>query len=97
MRPPATGTRLLFNTLLRKYLNKQGIEAKNITLKAVELKRHDDVAKAISENKADVGVSIACLSKIYNLKFLPITWESFDFVFSLDNTNPDIIKSLQVL
>ena len=92
LRPPATGTRLLFNILLRKYLGKHGRGEESASLKTLEMKTHNDVAKAISENRADVGIGIGCLSKIYNLKFLPIAWESFDFVFSLENTDLDVVK-----
>ncbi|MEL9939403.1 MAG: substrate-binding domain-containing protein [Ignisphaera sp.] len=92
LRPPATGTRLLFNALLRKYLGKHRIEEKGATLRTVELKTHNDVAKAVSENEADVGIGIACLSKMYNIKFVPIAWESFDFVFSLDSVDIEFVK-----
>ncbi|MGC8679150.1 MAG: substrate-binding domain-containing protein [Fervidicoccaceae archaeon] len=93
LRPPATGTRLLFNMLLRKYLKERGIDERAVKLKAIELNTHESVAEAVNRQEADIGIGIAYLSKKYNLRYIPILWERFDFVFSLESVSLDLVKN----
>jgi putative molybdopterin biosynthesis protein len=43
-------------------------------------KSHNAVAAAIAQNRADWGVAIAPVAKLYGLGFLPVAPEHYDFL-----------------
>ncbi|MDK6027872.1 substrate-binding domain-containing protein [Ignisphaera sp. 4213-co] len=89
LRPASTGTRMIFNVLLDQWIEKLG--GKNV-MRFVEGETHVDVANTIKSGVADIGLGIAYAAKLHNLKFAPVTWESFDFVFLAKSIDPTVIK-----
>ncbi len=73
-----SGTRNYVEELLRDFKIKEipGLET--------EFPTHYDVAKSIALGYADFGIAPRYIADIYNLKFLPLRWEYFDFITILD-------------
>ncbi|MCS7126572.1 MAG: molybdopterin biosynthesis protein, partial [Aigarchaeota archaeon] len=49
-----------------------------------EVKTHAAVASAVSQGRADVGIAIGYVAKFYDLDFIPLTEEFFDFAIRRD-------------
>ncbi|MCX5873619.1 MAG: helix-turn-helix transcriptional regulator [Deltaproteobacteria bacterium] len=79
-RPLGTGTRLLFDSELRKV----GIQGDQLDGYDREFDRHLDVGLEILSGRADVGLGIAAVAGLLDLDFLPIRWERFDLLISKD-------------
>ncbi len=79
-----SGTRLLMDYLLRRKARELGIDEREIPriVKGYEneLRTHDEVARAIAEGEADVGLLIEGIAKAYGLSYDEVLWERFDFV-----------------
>ena len=70
-RNPGSGTRVLMDTLL---------EGKRPPGYANQPKSHNAVAAAIAQRRADWGLAIAPVAKMYGLDFLPVAPEHYDFL-----------------
>ncbi len=72
-----SGTRVLFDMLLseRKYSSK----TEKIKGYDIESKSHNAVACAVAAKKADWGIGIYSAAKMYNLKFIDLRDEEYDF------------------
>jgi len=70
-RNAGSGTRVLVDSLLR------GVRPAGY---ANQPRSHNAVAAAIAQNRADWGVAIAPVAKMYGLAFLPIAPEHYDFL-----------------
>ncbi len=79
-RPLGTGTRLLFDSELRK----AGLNGEEIDGYADEFDRHLDVGLEILADRADAGLGIAAVAGLLNLDFLPVRWERFDLLITKD-------------
>jgi putative molybdopterin biosynthesis protein len=79
-----SGTRILLDTKLNEIAKEIGCPPTDLTKRIkgyhVEANTHSAVAAAISLGKADVGLGIKAVAKLYNLNFIPITDECFDFL-----------------
>ncbi len=79
-----SGTRTLMKYLLMKRAKELGISPADVESRVkgydTEFRTHDDVAMAISDGRADVGLLIEGIAKAYGLHYVPVTWERFDFV-----------------
>lgn len=59
---------------------------------------HNAVAAAIAQGRADWGVAIASVAEIYDLDFLPLTEEHYDFAYAEPNlSKPALAAFLTVL
>ena len=91
-----SGTRVLFDYLLEKTAKKLGVNSKEIPLRvkgySCEVKTHYDVARAIVEGKADVGLTLRIVAEQYGLKWFHILWEHFDFVVRSDRSEKKGVK-----
>jgi len=47
---------------------------------SVEVKSHNEVAKAILKGEADVGLGIKAAAQTYRMDFITVAQENFDFV-----------------
>lgn len=86
-RNPGSGTRVLIDYILKKYQDEKGVNSPlNKIIKGYDeyVNTHLDVASMISEGYADVGVCIKWSAKYFNLNFIPLKWEEFDFVLRED-------------
>ena len=79
-RPLGTGTRLLFDTELKK----AGIIGDRITGYQLELARHLDVGLEVLSGRADAGPGIEAVAGLLDLDFIPLRWERFDFIVLKD-------------
>jgi putative molybdopterin biosynthesis protein len=70
-RNAGAGTRILIDQLL---------EGRRPPGYANQPKSHNAVAAAIAQGRADWGIAIANVAKLYGLAFLPIAPEHFDFL-----------------
>jgi len=63
----------------------------------VQAKSHNAVATAVQQKRADWGIAIETVAERYQLGFLPIQEEHYDFVTPADRTNSPAIKEFQRL
>ena len=75
-----TGTRLLFDRLLKK----AGIRGEKIDGYDRVLNRHMDVGLEILAGKADAGPGIKPVASLLGLDFIPVRWERYDLLISKD-------------
>jgi len=84
-----SGTRTLMKYLLMKRAKELVISPADVESRVkgydTEFRTHDDVAMAISDGRADVGLLIEGIAKAYGLHYVPVTWERFDFVVRNSN------------
>ncbi len=101
-RNPGSGTRVLIDMNLREVAERFGLDFDEVKRRIrgydVEAKTHTAVAVAVSIGKADVGVGIRTVAERYNLDFVPIKPEEFDFVVRKDRIKKESVKRfLEVL
>ncbi len=91
-----SGTRTLMKYLLMKRAKELGISSADVESRVkgfdTEFRTHDDVAMAISDGRADVGLLIEGIAKAYGLHYVPVTWERFDFVVRNSNLGSDRVN-----
>ena len=80
-RPLGTGTRLLFDSELKKV----GIIGDRINGYQQELGRHLDVGLEVLSGRADAGPGIEAVAGLLDLDFIPLRWERFDFLILKDS------------
>lgn len=92
-----SGTRVLFDSLLRDYCSERGLDwekcVRTIRGYDFEVNTHIGVAKAIVNGKADVGVLLKCAAEFYGLKTLHLRWEYFDFITLREKSGTDFVKN----
>ena len=83
-RNKGSGTRLLFDYLLRQEALKQGIPSSKVASMVAgyehEVNTHLEVARAIAVGKAEAGLVIRSAAEAYGLEFTTVAWEWYDFV-----------------
>ena len=87
-------------TLIDIELKRMGITdpEKRIKGYVYEAKTHTAVASAVKDGRADVGVGIGYVAKLYGLDFIPIREERFDFAVRRDRLyKPAVRKFLETL
>ena len=87
-------------TLIDIELKKMGIRdpEKKIKGYVYEAKTHTAVASAVKTGRADVGVGIGYVAKLYGLDFIPIREERFDFAVRRDRLyKPAVRRFLETL
>lgn len=92
-RQKGAGTRVLLDYLLEKY----GIMSENLAGYAREELTHTAVAAQIAAGKADCGLGILSAARIYDLDFIPICGEQYDFLVSLDAMNEAPVRAFVAL
>jgi len=93
-RQKGSGTRILLDYLLKQSdLNSatiKGYDREEIT--------HTAVAAAVAAGSADAGMGILAAAKIYNLDFIPICEEEYDFLIAEESLeHPQFQRFMQVL
>ncbi|MHA1582946.1 MAG: molybdopterin biosynthesis protein [Candidatus Baldrarchaeia archaeon] len=95
-RNKGSGTRTLVDIELKKLAKKLNLSFEDLTSKIkgydVEAKTHSAVASAVLHGKADVGLGIRTVAEMFNLEFIPIAEENYDFLISIDSVNKQSIK-----
>jgi putative molybdopterin biosynthesis protein len=87
-RQKGSGTRILLDYLL----NKEKINQDNIYGYTREELTHLSVAVQVSQNSADAGLGIFSAAKIYDLDFIPVCEEDYDFIINKKNLESDLIQ-----
>lgn len=77
-RPAGTGTRLLFDWELQK-ANLNGPELEGYQR---EFGSHVDVAVEVFAGRADAAPAIRSVANLFELDFLPLRWERYDFLIA---------------
>jgi len=92
-----SGTRVYLDHLLRKKAEEMGEKFGHLIKKIDgyenEVKTHFEAAKAVAENKADMGLTIRLAAEKYGLNFKPVKWEKFDFAIPVEAAEKKPIKA----
>lgn len=75
-RNAGSGTRILIDRLLAA----QGADPAEISGYAVQARSHNAVAAAVSQGRADWGIAIDTVARLYGLGFIPLAEERYDFI-----------------
>jgi len=91
-----SGTRALLDAIISKMASEKGLGFDNMVKEirgyANEVRSHLEVAMAIKNGKADTGVGIRSVAKLFDLDFIPIQNERFDFVVLKDKVGSEKIS-----
>jgi len=83
-RTKGSGTRVYLDYLLKRIALEEGIDFNKLISRIngyyYEVKTHTAVASAIKHGRADAGIGLGIVAKIYDLNFIPLTWEEYDFL-----------------
>lgn len=91
-RNKGSGTRVLLDMKLRPLLKGERPE-KAINGYTYEVKTHTAVATAIVQGRADVGLSLEAVARMFNLDFIPVGEEIYDFVVRKDRINKPSVRA----
>ena len=64
---------------------------------AMQVRSHNAVAAAITQKRADWGIGIAPVARLYDLGFVPIQPEQFDLVVPVARSGRPAVRALQSL
>lgn len=87
-RQPGAGTRILLDALLRR----ARVSRRRVTGYETEAVTHLDVAQAVAEGRADVGLGIASAASACGLGFVPVTRERFELVVPAESALVGIFR-----
>ncbi len=95
-RQPGSGTRTLLDYLLIKF-SKNSLTPLELS-KAIkgygkEVNTHTEVVKSVALGEAEAGLCIRWAAQQYNLRFISIGWERFDFITLRDELRTPGIKA----
>lgn len=92
-RQSGSGTRVLLDYLLIQ----NNISADCINGYAREETTHSAVAAQIAEGSADAGLGILSAARVFNLDFIPLAEECYDFAIRAENLSDDPVQTLITL
>ena len=93
-RQKGSGTRILLDYLLKQ----GGVDAEGIKGYEREEITHTAVAAAVASGTADAGMGILAAARIYDLDFIPICEEEYDFLIAEESSqHPQFLRFMQVL
>jgi len=97
-RNKGSGTRHLLDLYLKQIAKKKGIPFQELVRKirgyTYEVKTHTAVAAAVAQGKADAGIGIKEAAQLYNLDFIPLTWEEYDIIINKESTKKKPIQKI---
>ena len=89
-RQPGSGTRVWLDAALRKL----EIAAEQMRGYAVEMMTHSQVARAVAEGQADVGLGLEAAARVYGLDFVALTRERYDLVIPASEMESPPVRAL---
>jgi putative molybdopterin biosynthesis protein len=89
-RQPGSGTRVWLDAQLQR----QGTQPVNIQGYRDEYMTHLEIANAIAEGLADVGLGLEAAARPYGLGFIPLTQEQYDLVIPARHYDSPLLKAL---
>jgi len=95
-RTKGSGIRVYLDYMLRKVLEEEKIPFKRVSEVVngytYEVKTHTAVALAVRQGRADVGIASGYVAEMFNLDFIPLTWEEYDFLVPRDRLERKLVK-----
>ena len=92
-----SGTRVLLDMKLKEIARARGLSFEDLTRKIkgyhYEAKTHTAVAAAVAQGRADVGIGIRVAAKLYNLDFISLGWEFYDFLIPESKLGKQHVRS----
>ncbi len=92
-----SGTRAMLDREMKRIAEKIGLKPIEIPKKirgySIEVKSHVEVAKAVKNAKADVGLGIRAVAGKYGLDFVPLAEEHFDFIVDEKRLRKPLVNS----
>lgn len=88
-RQKGAGTRILFDFLLQK----EKLDSEKIYGYTNEEFTHTAVAAQIANGNADAGLGILAAAKLYDLDFIAVAWEDYDFLVKENMLNDKFVKA----
>ncbi|MFQ6135019.1 MAG: molybdopterin biosynthesis protein, partial [Nitrososphaerales archaeon] len=93
-----SGTRVLTDIRLKSMAEERGVPfeelKKGVTGYDVEAKSHSAVAAAVAQGRADAGLGIKTVAHFYNLDFIQIVDERYDFLTPAGRADKEAVKLL---
>ena len=95
-RNPGSGTRILIDFKLKVLAKSMNLSFNDIKKKIdgynVEAKSHQAIAASIAQGKADVGIGIKTVAHFYNLDFIHLDDEMYDFLIPSNRAEKKAVK-----
>ena len=95
-RTRGAGSRVLLDIFLKNLARNMNMDFKDLIKKikgySYEVKTHTAIAAAIKQGRADAGIAIEYVAWKYDLDFIPITWEHYDFLIQKDSLKKYSVK-----
>ena len=95
-RNKGSGTRTYFDYILKQIAEKRSEDfsslVKRIRGYTYEAKTHSAVALAVLQGRADVGIGLEYYARKYDLNFIPLVDEEYDFVILKDRLEKSQVK-----
>ena len=92
-----SGTRAMLDREMKRIAGRMGLKPNEIPQRVrgynMEVRSHVEVAKALSNAKADVGLGIRAVAEKYGLDFIPSAEEYFDFVIDKKRLKKPLVNS----
>lgn len=93
-RQKGSGTRILLDYLLKQ----KGLDGESVYGYDREELTHLSVAVQIASGSADAGLGIYSAAKVYGLDFIPICWETYDFILREEYLKDEkVLRFLEIL
>lgn len=95
-RTRGSGTRVFLDHELMKIAAENNVSFNDLVKKiqgyTYEVKTHTAVAAAIAQGRADAGIAVELAAEMYNLEFIPLTWEKYDFLVLRRSMEKPIVR-----
>ncbi len=95
-RTKGSGIRVYLDYKLKQIASKRNIVFEELVKKingyTYEVKTHTAVAAAVKHGRADVGIGVEVAAKMYDLDFIPLTWENYDFLINKTSQNKELVR-----
>lgn len=95
-RNPGSGTRVLLDLELSKLAENKGTTLNSLTQKIkgyeIEAKSHSAIAAAVAFGRADVGLAIKTVADHYDLDFIPLKEEKYDFAIPAEKIDKPVVR-----
>jgi len=95
-RNKGSGTRILIDILFKEIAKEIGVDYNDLVKKingyTYEVNTHTAVAAAIAQGRADMGLCIEYAARLYNLDYIPIAWEEYDFAVHRDSLSKPSVR-----
>jgi putative molybdopterin biosynthesis protein len=89
-RQPGSGSRVWLDANLQE----TGLQADQINGYRNEKRTHLEIALAIAEHEADLGLGLEAAADRYGLDFLPLTLERYDLIIPAKSTDNPPVRNL---